>query len=254
MKDFLINLFKGPESKITMRAFDGWHFGYIALILALIIGAMLLLKRKSEKVQKKALNILSIVTLVFYIFDFFIQPFIRNDFTLNIDKLPFHICTLMGIIAVFAQFSNKNWFKQIAVLLAMAGSIMYIVYPGTALNGKAPWSYVVVQTEFYHGMLLAWGFLNVSLKQVKLRYKDMWMPLVGLLVVALWATLGNFCYNTNYAGGNSHYDWMFLTGSSFGVSPYIMPLITITCIYSVIACMYLINFVCEQIAKRKNIN
>lgn len=255
MKDFLSNLFSGSGGSVEMHAFDGWHFGYIILIAALITGAGFALKGRSDATKKKTLNILVIVTLAFYIFDFFIQPFKSNDFTLNIDKLPFHICTLMGIVAVFAQYSKKQWFKQTVVVLAMAGALMYITYPGTALDGEAPWSYTVVQTVFYHGMLLAWGVLNLTTGQVKLRYKDMWMPLVGLCIMALWATVGNVCYNSNYAGGGSahHYDWMFLTGSTFSTGPYLTPFVTITSIYGVIACFYLINYICEVIARKRKL-
>ena len=254
MNDFLIRLLNwtGEDGNIFIEAFNLWHFLYLFIIAGVITGAAFLLKNKNEKTQKKVLNILSICVLCWYITIFFMQPFINGDNELNIDKLPFHICTLMSIVGVFAQFSKKEWFKEVAVTLAMAGTLMYLTYPSTAFHHDAPWCFKVMETMIYHSALFAWGLLSLTTKQVKLHYKNMYMPLIGLCCIAVWATIGNVCYNVSYVGDgiHHHYDWFFLTGSSFGMSPYIMPILVIVAIYSVISCFYLINFICQIINKR----
>lgn len=237
MRDFLISVFGWKEGSVEINCFDGWHFAYILIIAALIVGGAFLLKGKTQKTKQKTLQILSISVLVLYIIDFMLQPFVTSSHTLDIDKLPFHICTLMSIVAVFAQFSNKDWFKEVAVTLAMAGSLMYLVYPGSALGGIAPWCYKVIQTMVYHGGLLAWGVLSLTTGEVKLHMKKIWQPLLGLVCVCLWAALGNFCYN----GGDHHYDWFFITGSTFPFVPkYLMPFAVIVAVYGVVAGIYLI--------------
>lgn len=242
MRKFLINILSKTEGTISTSVFDIWHFLYLIIIVGAIIGAAFALKGRSEKTKKTTLNVIAIVTLALYIFDFFVQPFVSsNKFELNIDKLPFHICTLMGIVAVFAQFSNKQWFKETAVALSLTAAMMYLVYPGTALDG-VPWCYKVMQTMIYHGMLFAWAVLNLTTKQTKLSFKNIWMPIIGLVIVALWATVGNVCYNSSYAGGdgNHHWDWFFLTGSTFGLSPWLQPFLTIAAFTAVLAMVYLI--------------
>lgn len=238
MKKFLSDILGNTDGPIEITCFSIWHFLYIFLIAGVIIGAAFWLKGKSDATKHKTLKILALVTFGFYVVDFFLQPFVRSSFTLNIDKLPFHICTLMGVMAIFVADSKHDWFREIIVALATTGAFMYLVYPGSALGDNTPWCYKVVQTMLYHGLLLAWGILSLTTGQVKLHIKKIWLPLVGMLCVALWATIGNVCYNTNYAGGSGHYDWFFLTGSTFGMSPYLMPFLTLAAFYSVTAIIY----------------
>ena len=255
MNGFLIKVFgwTGEDGKYAIEAFNVWHFIYIIIIAGAIIGAGFAMRGRKAETHKKVLNILSVCVLCWYIVNFFLQPFVRGNNQLNIDKLPFHICTLMSIVAVFAQFSKKDWFKETSVTLAMAGALMYMTYPATAFGGAAPWSFKVIETMVYHSALLSWGILSLTTGQVKLHYKNMWMPLVGLVIIAVWATIGNVCYNVSYLGDgeHSHYDWMFLTSSSFPfVPPYIMPFAVIVCVYGVIACFYIINYICQIVNKK----
>lgn len=257
MHNFLTKVLSwtGKDGPALIQAFNVWHFAWLALIIAAITGACLALKGRTPETKKKVLDILAITVLCWYITNFFLQPFVMGDNELNIDKLPFHICTLMSIVAVFAQFSQKAWFKEMAVCLAMVGTLMYLTYPSSAFgNGMAPWCFRVIETMVYHAGLFAWGFLSLVTGQVKLHYQNMWLPLVGLVCVALWATLGNISYNTSYLGGdgNPHYDWFFITGSSFGLTSLaaIMPFAVIGIMYSIIACFYLINYLCQVIGRK----
>ena len=255
MNEFLIKILSwtGEDGGIAIEAFNLWHFIYLIIIACAITAAGFALKGKKSETHKKVLDKLSIGILCWYIANFFLQPFVRGNNQLNIDKLPFHICTLMSIVGVFAQFSKKEWFKEVAVTLAMGGALMYLTYPATAFGGAAPWSFKVIETIIYHSALFAWGILSLTTGQVKLHYKNMWMPLVGIVCVALWATVGNLCYNVSYFGGGdySHYDWFFLTGTSFPFVPaYLMPFAVIVAVYGVIACFYLINYICQVINKK----
>ena len=254
MNEFLIKILSwtGEDGKFAIKAFNIWHFIYLFIITGAIVGACFALKGRKEETKKKVLNILSICVLCWYITNFFLQPFVRGNNQLNIDKLPFHSCTLMSIVAVFAQFSNKKWFKEVSVTLAMSGALMYLTYPSTAFGGAAPWSFKVIETMVFHSALFSWGFLSLVTGQVKLRYRNMYMPLVGLVIIAVWATIGNVSYNVSYLGDGEHphYDWFFLTGSSFPFPPYLMPFLVIIAVYGVIACFYLINYICEIVGKK----
>lgn len=227
-----------------------WHWLYIILIAGAIVGGAFLLKGKSKGTKQKTLNIISISVLVLYIVDFMLQPFVTKSHTLDIDKLPFHICTLMGIVSVFAQFSKKDWFKETSVSLAIAGALMYLVYPGSAFGDIAPWSYKVIQTMVYHGGLLAWGVLSLTTGEVKLEFKNIWKPLIGLCIITVWAGIGNFCYN----GGEHHYDWFFITGSTFPFVPkYLMPFAVIFAVFAVIVCVYLIYWLATKNLNKQHI-
>jgi Ca2+/Na+ antiporter len=61
-------------------------------------------------------------------------------------------------------------------------------------------------------------------------------------MIAVWATIGNLSYNTSYLGNDpnaSHYDWLFLTGTTFSfIPPYLMPLASMAAIFGVVMCLY----------------
>ena len=253
MREFLIKIFGTTDLGVEIGLFSIWHFLYIIIIAGAIVGAAFALRKRTDEAKSKTLKIISIVTLCLYIADFFLQPFVTSDHELNIDKLPFHICTLMGIVAVFAQYSDKKWLKEVAVALAITGSFMYLCYPGTALGGgKSPWCYKVVQTMIYHGMLLGWGVLNLTTGQVKLCWKNIWMPLVGILIITVWAAIGNICYSEHWTNGSPHFDWFFITGSTFPFVPTaLMPFAVIVSVFGVNACLYLIYWLATRDWKKQ---
>lgn len=251
MREFFVNLFSrdlGPE--ITL--FSVWHIMYVVLIVGLTIGGAFLFKNKSEKTKKRVLGILAICTIAVYIADFFIMPLARGTVekngTIDIDKLPFHICTLLSFFIGFAQFNPKfDKVKDAIAVLAIVSSLMYITYPGSALGGVTTFSYKVVQTFVYHGLVFSWGTLSVCLGSVKFEWKKIWKPLVGLVLIAIWAAFGNAVYSS----ADHHYDWFFITGSTFPFIPtWAMPVVVVAAIFAMVAIIYSINHVVRIIARK----
>jgi hypothetical protein len=78
---------------------------------------------------------------------------------------------------------------------------MYLGFPASVGEGE-PWCYQAVQTMFYHGVLLAWGVLNVTLGKTKPQIRNCWKCAAVLAGVTLWATLGNSLYENQ--------NWFFL--------------------------------------------
>ena len=107
MREFLLNLFGTDEGSIEITLFSIWHILYFVLIVGGTIGACFLLKNKSEETKEKVRKILAYLVIGVYLADFFIQPFMSSDYSMNVDKLPFHICTLMGCLIPFVQFNKK---------------------------------------------------------------------------------------------------------------------------------------------------
>jgi len=250
MRDFFVNLFSracGPE--ITL--FSIWHIMYIVLICGLTIGGVFLFRNKSDKTKNIVLSVLAYIVIGVYIADFFIMPLSRGD--VDVDKLPFHICTLLSFFVGFAQFNKKfECVREPIAVLAIVSSLMYITYPGSALGGVTVFSYKVVQTFVYHGLLFSWGCLSVGLKVTTFKWKNIWKALVGLCLIAVWAAFGN----CTYSSADHHYDWFFITGSTFPFIPsWLMPFVVVTAIFGMVALIYLINWgvnkIVEKIAAKK---
>lgn len=255
MRDFLIKLFRETEVVLEIKLFSIWHFMYIFLIVGLTIGLAFLLKNKSENAKDFTLKLLAYLIPAIYIADFFIMPLSREAGEIDLDKLPFHICTLMGCFVPFAQFNKKfNPIKHVIVVLSLVASLMYITYPGSALGGISTFSYKVVQTFVFHGLLFSWGFLNLAWGRVKLTWKTIWMELVALCIIALWAAFGNATFSSE----QHSFDWFFITGSTFPFVPTpLMPFTVIAAIFGMCAIIYGIYFgtikVMEKIALKRGV-
>ena len=125
---------------------------------------------------------------------------------LNMDKLPFHICTVLCPTVAITQFNHRgDKIREPVAVLATLAPLMYLCYPASVGDGE-PWCYQAVQTMFFHGVLLAWGVLNLALGKVRLSWKNCWHSGVGLVGITLWAKLGNVLLEHN---------WFFLNEDCF---------------------------------------
>ena len=255
MREFAIWLFS-DDKPLNIDVFSFFHIFYTGTIIILTILLGLYLSKKDEKTQNRALSIIAFATAFLYISDFFVQPLMHGDASvageMNIDKLPFHICTLLCPVLNFVQFNKTfekliNAIREPVAVLAIVGPIMYLTYPNGAVGDISPICYKILQTFIYHGLVFAWGFNMIATKKVVLSIKRSWHALVGLIVIALWASLGNALY----ISPEEHFDWFFLTGSSFPFVPEkLMPIVVIGAIFCVALMVYGIYYAVMAIKKK----
>ncbi|MBE6960113.1 MAG: hypothetical protein E7448_05280 [Ruminococcaceae bacterium] len=206
MRELFFKLFAMSHfnTGITITAFSIPHFVYLALIFGGIIGAWFILRRKDDAAKEKAMRFLAYALVVSYLSDFFVHEFVYGG--LNTDKLPFHICTVLCPLMAIAQFNrNGSKIKEPIVMLSVLAPMMYLCYPASIGDGE-PWCYQAVQTMFYHGVLMAWGILNLALGIVKPNIRNCWKAAVLLVAITLWAKLGNVLMEHN---------WFFLNEDAF---------------------------------------
>lgn len=241
MHNFMIWLFKKRTEPFEIAFLNFFHILYLLIILGCAIGLAYYLKSHKEK-TRPTLRALSYVITALYVSDFFLQPFVSSDFTMNIDKLPFHICTVLCPIIAFAEFNPKfAKIKEPVAILAIAAPLMYLVYPGNAIGEISPICYKILQTFIYHGCVFTWGLNTLSSGEFVPTIKNWYKSLIAIGCIAAWATFGNLAYNTSYTGNDPcdwHYDWLFLTGSSFGMSPILMPFLSIAAIFGTAMAIY----------------
>ena len=206
MRELFFKLFESSHfnSGISVTAFSIPHIVYFILIFGSIITGSLYLKNKSVEKKEKVLSFLAYALVIAYISDFFVHEFVYDG--LNTDKLPFHLCTVLCPIVAFVHF-NKRFTKFIepTTALAIVGPMMYLCYPANIGSGE-PWCYQAVQTMFYHGVLCAWGIMNLTTGKVKFDIKNIWKVAVMLVIITLWAKLGNILMEHN---------WFFLEEDAF---------------------------------------
>ena len=240
---------------MEITLFSAWHFMYIALILGVSIALAFVLRGKSERTKQIVLAVYAVLVTAVYIADFFLMPLVREDHSIDIDKLPFHFCTVLAILVPFAQFNKKiASIKDVIACFAIVSSLMYITYPGSALGGVDVFSYKVVQTFLYHGVLFTWGFLSVTTGSAVLSFKKIWKELAGLAIIIIWALIGSYTYSNLTP---NHYDWFFVTGSTYPFIPvWLMPFVVLVLVFAMCAIIHLIDFVvkiCFKKSQNKNI-
>ena len=244
MKQFVTRLFSEKNSNLHIDLFNIWHLLYLFVIIEGTIILALIFSKKSPKVKEKVLRLFAYLTIGFYIADFFIMPLSDSYSGISQDKLPFHICTFMGVFSAFAQFNPKfKPIKSTIVVLSIAGTIMWMCYPGSALGGEPPFCYKIFQTFMYHGILFTWGVLNLALGEVRLDFGKIWHNLCGIMAIMVWAAIGNTLYDDQ--------NWFFLANSIFDFIPdAAMPPVVIACVFGVCIVIYSVYYAAIAIAKR----
>lgn len=206
MRNLFFKLFEASHfnSGIQITPFSAAHIVYLVLIFGGIVAGWFLLRNKDAAVKERALRFLAYALVISYLSDFFVHEFVYDG--LNMDKLPFHICTVLCPLVAIAQF-NRNGYRILepAAVLAVLAPMMYICYPASVGTGE-PWCYQAVQTMFYHGVLMTWGILSIALGAVKPHIRRVWKSGVLLIAVTLWAKLGNILLEHN---------WFFLEEDAF---------------------------------------
>lgn len=206
MRDLFIKLFEMSHfnTGISITPFSIAHIVYLILIFGSIVIGWLTHRSKSAEKKEKLLRFLAYALVTSYISDFFVHEFVYGG--LNTDKLPFHICTVLCPLICFVQFNHNGYrFKEPVVILSVLSPMMYLCYPASVGDGE-PWCYQAVQTMFYHGVLMAWGILNIALGEVKPDIRKCWQSGLTLVGITLWAKLGNVLMEHN---------WFFLEEDAF---------------------------------------
>ncbi len=244
MKEFFAWLFSENNSSLQIGLFDVWHFFYLFLILGGSAILAYFLRNKSDKTKEKVTRIFAYLTIGMYIADFFIMPLSDSYSGISKDKLPFHICTFIGVWVPFAEFNPRfKPIKTAVVSLSMTSSLMWMCYPGSALGGQPPFSYIIFQTFMFHGVLYTWGFMNLALGREKLNFRYMWKEFCIVLVNFVWACFGNAIYDDQ--------NWFFIKESIFPFLPdKIMPFMVIFCVMGSCLIVYLGYYLVSHIISK----
>lgn len=254
MRDLFFKLFSDTPfgANVTVESFNIWHILYLVVILGGAIVTAVLLKNKDITIKEKILKTLAFLLVVSYISDFFVHEFVYADYEngeyiaagLNMDKLPFHICTVMCPIIAFTQFNKKfERFIEPVAALAIVAPLMYLTYPSTGVGGE-PWCYRTFQTMFFHGVEFAWGFLAVAFGKTDFKFKNIWKAGVILVGIDLWAKLGNTLLEHN---------WFFIESDPFGIGlpPWSLMILVPIAIFAMVAIIYGIYYGVIAIIKKR---
>ena len=90
MYDILRKILQDHKGDVIFKCFGIWHFLIMIIIFSGIALTVLLLKNKSKETKQKFIKSTINIAFGLYILDFFLMPFAYG--TIDVEKLPFHIC------------------------------------------------------------------------------------------------------------------------------------------------------------------
>ena len=234
MYNFLSNLLQDQTGGEIFKCFGLWHCCFIVFFVAAAILLCLYLKNKSKARRKRIINWVVAIAFGIYMADFFLMPFAYG--TINIDKLPFHVCTTMCILCFWSRFNKTlGKLKLQFALLGFLSNLTYLIYPaGMMWLNIHPASYRVVQTLVFHGVMMVYGLLVLVYESQEFAWKRIYKDFGVVVWMAVWARLGNWLYSSS----QKMYNWFFVEQDPFGafpekISPYIMPFLNVAVFFAV---------------------
>lgn len=234
-------------------AFSLCHIIYMLAIFGLIALTIVLFKNKSQNTKTKIVNFTVSLALGLYVLDFFLMPFSEGE--IDVVKLPFHVCTLMSVMCFLARHTKFfARFKTSFTMMGLIGALMYLTYP-SGVSSADGYSYRIVQTVLYHGLMIAQGILALAFGDVKLEWKTITKDLFCIACMAAWAVLGNVMYGVKTPDGLDSYNWFFVVEDPFGLfdaklGQYVMPFGMIAAIFGMNALIYAIYFGIKKLGSK----
>lgn len=233
MYNILRKLLEDQTGGVIFKCFDLWHICFIVFFVTIAVLLCLNMKKKSREKQKKIMDTVIGIALGLYATDFFLMPFAYEK--INIDKLPFHVCTTMCVMCFWSRhnaFLGK--FRLQFAMLGFLSNLTYLVYPaGMMWLDIHPMSYRVVQTLIFHGVMMVYGLLVLIYESEEFMWKRIYKDLGVVAAMAAWARLGNTLYNNS----EKLYNWFFVVQDPFGafpedIAPYIMPFLNVAIFFA----------------------
>ena len=245
MYNILQKLLADKTGGTVFNCFDLWHICFILFFVASAVVLCLYVKNKSTAARKKTIDVVIALAFAVYMADFFLMPFAYGK--INIDKLPFHICTTMCIMCFFSRYNTfLGKFRLQFAMLGFLSNLTYLIYPAGMMWLKIhPSSYRVVQTLIFHGIMMNYCLLVLVYERQEFTWKKIYKDLGVAAAMTAWAWFGNTMYDNSEVA----YNWFFVTQDPFGAfpvdsAPFIMPFLNTALFFGVGVLVY---FIIEKI-------
>lgn len=194
MLEFLATQFKQTPSQNLFTTFGLAHIIYVCIIAVLVFFAAYLLDKKTRADKQRAVKILANAAFTVYVLDLAASLiFYKTD--INLHKLPFSICALFAVLIPLAQFSlSFRFMKKVVINLSVVVSFLWFVFPVNLDGSEKAFSYAAIQAFLYHGIIFAWGLLNLVLGEVGISIRKIWKDLLGVIFVVFWLNIGGLLF------------------------------------------------------------
>ena len=177
----------------TMTPFNPLFIAVFAAFLALLIGASLLLRGKSEKTKQTVLVSACVVTLIGFLF---YKYALSLDAEFNVitaemggfnwwGELPLHLCNINMLLIPIAVLTKNRPLMCFGFFIGPLGALMALVMPGNGFDG---YSLLLPRMLGYYGthfMIVIEGWALVAFGLFRPRFSDLPKAILALFLLAL---------------------------------------------------------------------
>ncbi len=202
----LLNFFStaGMDNQPVEYFFHMPHFIYLLFNIILFIILWKILKRQTKKIQDKIITIFLITMLVLkymgdalFIYEYYnISPPLSSypHPVLDVDTFfSFQMCGVTNILLPLVIWFDIKKLKEFVFASSILGGLAVMIYPVTVLYGDA---YILtlpkIRSITVHFFLLFIPLFLINRGDYKLNPKKWKEVFIGVSILGLWATFGNF--------------------------------------------------------------
>ena len=184
--------------------FSGAHFIYLLFNLILFIFLWYVMKKQSRRTQNIMINVFLTIMLVLkyagdalFIYEYYnVEPALSSypHAFWDVDTFfSFQMCGVTNILLPLVIWFDIKPLKEFVFASSILGGIAVILYPVTVLYGH-PYTITlpIIRSTFVHFFLLFIPLYLINRGDYKLDKKRGWQVALGLILLALWATFGNY--------------------------------------------------------------
>lgn len=182
VKDFFLFETELPEGS-GFELFGACHWIWLFFILIFIIIFSNFYKNQDNNIQNRINHWIALffISIAFYR-DLIL--FITGHF--DVGFLPFHLCSLALWIAVLYVGTKSRFLGVIYVLLCVPGAFGALLYPNW--NCYPFFNYMHIHDFLSHAAIITFGISLLRSGQIRLKWIDLWRPvvfgLIGFLIIS----------------------------------------------------------------------
>lgn len=197
MRGFYPNYFFTYETKIPdgigFALFGPWHLLWLGLIVAGCIGYVRQYIKSSMQVQNRMEKVVA-ASLVGWIVVRTLYIVVIHEELLY--ELPFHLCSMAGILCAIHSFTNWKWLGQVLYTICLPGTILALLFPNW--NFYPVIHFITVEAFFFHMGIVLYVAGQLASHKIEPHLTKLWQVLLFLFAVVTPIFWFDKKYDVNY--------------------------------------------------------
>ena len=184
----------------TAKPGDGFQMygrGHIIFIICIAIGIFFMIIHYFNSTDKGRLKILRVTSAVILISEIIRQAsFVLLLPAYPFSQLPLHMCGLSIFIEIIHALRPNKTTGEILYALGLPGALAALLFPNWTMYPML--SYQAIQSFVVHGLHMAFVLMPLFALDIRPSVRNLWRPVLFLLIVTPAVYILNKQLNTNF--------------------------------------------------------